>query len=264
MVAPARSTSAGSPRQRVRPTAIPPACTTRVGRRARLAGIEPGTDHDEADGGDLRGERREPVVLAAAVVVALPFFMPEKFSPGPIWLVPALESGLLIAMLIADPGRIDKTSVRIHRIRLAFVALLAAGAAFATASLTADLLEGGKLTNAPGKLLTAAVLVFADLVIAFAFVYWELADGGPGHRANVPIPHPDLAFPQHMAPELAPPGWRPVFVDYLYLSLTNGIAFSPTDVMPLAHWAKLVMGLQSVGALVLIGLVVARAVNVLN
>ena len=204
------------------------------------------------------------MVLAAAVAVVLPFFMPEHFSPGPIWVVPVLESGLLVAMLLADPGRIDRTSVRIHRIRLAFVALLALGAAYATVGLTVDLLEGGTLTNSPSELLTAAVLVFTDLVIAFAFVYWELADGGPGYRANAAIPHPDLAFPQHTSPDLAPPGWRPVFVDYLYLSLTNSIAFSPTDVMPLAHWAKLVMGLQSVAALVLVGLVVARAVNVLN
>jgi hypothetical protein len=130
--------------------------------------------------------------------------------------------------------------------------------------LTADLLEGGKLTNSPSDLLSAALLVFTDLVIAFGFAYWELADGGPGHRANHRVPHPDLAFPQHMSPDLAPPGWRPVFVDYLYLSVTNSIAFSPTDVMPLAHWAKLVMSLQSVAALALVGLVVARAVNVLN
>jgi hypothetical protein len=229
------------------------------------ARIEPGPDDDaSAADSELRGERREPVVLAAAVAVVLPFLMPERFTPGPFWLVPVLESGLLIAMLLADPGRIDKTSLRIHRIRLTFVAVLAVGAAWATTALTIDILDGGKITNSPSELLTAAVLVFADIVIAFGFVYWELADGGPGHRANFPVPHPDLAFPQHMSPDLAPPGWRPVFVDYLYLSLTNSIAFSPTDTMPLVHWAKLVMALQSAAALVLVGLVVARAVNVLS
>jgi len=215
------------------------------------------------DDPDLRGESRWPVVIAAAVVVVLPFLMPEKFTPGPVWLVPAIESGLLIAMLVADPGRIDRHSARIHALRLAFVTLLAVGAGFAVGNLTAEILRGGKIVNDPGELLFAAVLVFADIVIAFAFVYWELADGGPGYRANHPVAHPDLAFVQHTSPELAPPGWRPVFVDYLYLSLTNSIAFSPTDTMPLAHWAKLVMGLQSAAAIVLIGLVVAQAVNVL-
>ena len=61
---------------------------------------------------------------------------------------------------------------------------------------------------------------------------------------------------------MRPPGWRPTFVDYLYLAVTNGLAFSPTDVMPLAHWAKLAMGIQSIASLSLIGLVIARAVNI--
>jgi hypothetical protein len=72
----------------------------------------------------------------------------------------------------------------------------------------------------------------------------------------------DLAFTQQVSPELARPNWRPGFGDYLYLSLTTSIAFSPTDVMPLALWAKLAMGLQSMIALAVVGLVVARAVNV--
>lgn len=211
----------------------------------------------------LRGESRWPVVVAALVVVVLPFLMPEKFTPGPVWLVPLVESGLLLAMLIADPGRIDRHSTRIHALRLTFVTLLALGAAFAVGNLTVEILHGGKIVKEPTELLWAAVLVFTDIVISFAFVYWELADGGPGYRANNPVPHPDLAFVQHTSPELARPGWRPVFVDYLYLSLTNSIAFSPTDTMPLAHWAKLIMGAQSAVALVLVGLVVAQAVNVL-
>jgi hypothetical protein len=65
-------------------------------------------------------------------------------------------------------------------------------------------------------------------------------------------------------PTLAPPGWRPGFGDYLYLSLTNATAFSPTDTMPLTHTAKLVMAVQSVAALLTVGLVVARAVNILG
>ena len=61
----------------------------------------------------------------------------------------------------------------------------------------------------------------------------------------------------------APQGWRPGFLDYLYTSLTNATAFSPTDTMPLTQTAKTVMGVQSVTALVTVGLVVARAVNIL-
>ena len=67
---------------------------------------------------------------------------------------------------------------------------------------------------------------------------------------------------QHINPDLAPPGWRPRFVDYLYLGFTNATAFSPTDTMPLAAWVKLAMMLQSLISLVILGLVIARAVNV--
>ena len=67
-----------------------------------------------------------------------------------------------------------------------------------------------------------------------------------------------------MSPELAPPGWRPLFIDYLYLGMTNSLAFSPTDVMPLVPWAKIAMALQSLISLAILGLVVARAVNILT
>ena len=65
-------------------------------------------------------------------------------------------------------------------------------------------------------------------------------------------------------PALAKPAWRPEFFDYLYTSFTNATAFSPTDVMPMSRWAKLLMMLQSAVALMLAILVIARAVNILN
>jgi hypothetical protein len=61
----------------------------------------------------------------------------------------------------------------------------------------------------------------------------------------------------------SPPGWRPGFIDYLYVSLTNATAFSPTDTMPLTQTAKLMMGLQSLVSVVTLGLVISRAVNIL-
>ena len=67
-----------------------------------------------------------------------------------------------------------------------------------------------------------------------------------------------------MNPQLAPPEWRPIFADYLYLGFTNALAFSPTDVMPLARWAKLMMALQSIASLVILSLVIANAVNLLG
>jgi len=77
-------------------------------------------------------------------------------------------------------------------------------------------------------------------------------------RQHTPV---DFAFTQQMSPELAPPGWRPVFLDYLHLGFTNATAFSPTDVMPLTLRAKYIMILQSTVSLAVFGLIVARAVN---
>ncbi len=75
---------------------------------------------------------------------------------------------------------------------------------------------------------------------------------------------PDLAFPEQMNPRLAQPGWRPEFSDYLYLGFTNATALSPTDVMPLSRWAKLAMAVQAVDSLMILGLVIARAINILK
>jgi len=213
---------------------------------------------------DLRGDPRAPVVITLLVAIALPLLMPSEFSPGDGFVASGIEASLLVAMLVTDPGRIDARSAKVRAIRIALICVLVIGAAWATVALIVDIVDGGSKTNSAGELLLAGGLVFAYIAIAFAFLYWELDSGGPGRRAHVTVAHPDFAFPQHASPHLAPPGWRPVFLDYLYLGITNSIAFSPTDVMPLAHWAKLAMAVQSIASLAVLGLVIARAVNVLG
>ena len=76
--------------------------------------------------------------------------------------------------------------------------------------------------------------------------------------------YPDFAFPEHLNAHVTRPGWRPEFFDYLYLGFTNATAFSPTDVMPLARWAKLSMAVQATASIAVLGLVIARAVNILK
>ena len=213
--------------------------------------------------GPPTGERRTLVVLALAVAIVLPLLMPQHFLPVPVWLVPVILGVLLIALLAVDPGRIDRHSVQAHYIRIGIVVILIANTGGATAFLTRDLIYGhGSITNSAPALMRVGAVVWVGLVIAFSFLYWELDLGGPGERAHNERKYPDLAFPEELSPEVRPPGWRPVFVDYLYLGLTNSLAFSPTDVMPLARWAKLTMGIQSIASFAIIGLVFARAVNI--
>lgn len=211
-----------------------------------------------------RGEHRWPVLGMLAVASALPLFMPERLTLGPNWLLPTIEGALLIAVAVSDPGRIDQRSREVRSLRLTLIFVLAMGTAVATGQLINDLIRGGGITNSADLLLQAGSLVWIELVLVFGFLYWELDAGGPGQRAHQPSRPPDLAFPQHLSPDLARPGWRPVFYDYLYLGFTNSTAFSPTDVMPLAHWAKLTMAVQATASLLILGLIVARAVNILN
>ena len=126
------------------------------------------------------------------------------------------------------------------------------------------LVVGGSLTDSATRLLLTGGAVWFSNNIVFALLYWEVDGGGSVARALGSPEYPDLAFPQHMNPDLAPPAWRPMFIDYLYLGMTNSLAFSPTDVMPLVPWAKIAMALQSLVSLAILGLVVARAVNILT
>jgi len=212
----------------------------------------------------VRGEPRAPVIIAVVVTMVIPLFVPHSLLPGPHWIASAVEAVLLVAMLVSDPGRIDRRSGKVRAVRIALISFLAAVSAWSTARLITDLINGGPVTNSAGQLLTGGSLVWLYMVIAFGFVFWELDAGGPGERAHGMKRHPDLAFPQQVSHELAPPGWRPVFVDYLYLGFTGALAFSPTDVMPLAHWAKLSLAVESLASLAILGLVIARAVNVFS
>jgi uncharacterized membrane protein len=212
----------------------------------------------------VQGEKRWPMALTLLVAMALPFLLPPRFSLGPRWIIPAIEALLLVALILADPGRIDRRSTVVRALSVALVVILVAGAAVVTTRLVVDLIRGGPETNSPGQLLRVGSLAWIYVIITFSFLYWELDGGGPEVRARETPTFPDLAFPEHLNHHVARPGWRPEFFDYLYLGFTNATAFSPTDVMPLSRWAKLAMAVQATACLVIMGLVIARAVNILK
>jgi hypothetical protein len=199
--------------------------------------------------------------MASAVVAAivLTILMPDDVRLGPNWLLPVIEGVLLVALVVSDPGRIDHP---LRALNIGLVSVLVLGALWATVLLMTHLINGGKETDSAEALLAAGSTVWASNIIAFALLYWELDSGGAAARARHSPQHPDLAFPQQLNPSVAPADWRPRFFDYLYLGFTNATAFSPTDAMPLALWAKATMALQALISLVILGLVIARAVNV--
>jgi hypothetical protein len=209
------------------------------------------------------GEPRWPPLAALLIFIALNIaariYIPNESVAHVPWLVPAIEVLLLVVLLTSNPtGAADRR--RLHRIALAVVALLVVAALWATVILIHDLIEGVGVSQNPSELLASGAEVWLGNIFAFSMLYWLMDGGGPIARTRHPDPV-DFAFTQHMSPELAPPGWRPVFLDYLHLGFTNSTAFSPTDVMPLSLRAKYTMLVQSTVALALFGLVVARAVN---
>ena len=222
-----------------------------------------GDAHDTSPAA-VQGEARWPSVAAVLVALVLTLLRPAEVRLTPAWLLPSVEGILLLALVIRDPGRIDRRSTQLRAVSICVVALLVLDALIATGYLVKVLIDGGALTKSAPDLLEAGTIVWLSNVIAFSLLFWELDCGGAAARAHGMPRSPDLAFPQQLSPEVSPTGWRPQFADYLYLGVTNSTAFSPTDVMPLTTWAKGAMAVQSLISLVVLGLVVARAVNVLQ
>jgi hypothetical protein len=203
--------------------------------------------------------------MAVAVITAvlLTGWLPSGVRPESRWFLGVIGVVLLV-VIVADPGRIDRSTRPVRLLSRLLLGLLALSAAISTALLVHVLVVGGELTHSATRLLLTGGAVWFSNNIVFALLYWEVDGGGSVARALGSPEYPDLAFPQHMNPDLAPPAWRPMFIDYLYLGMTNALAFSPTDVMPLVPWAKIAMALQSLVSLAILGLVVARAVNILT
>ena len=208
------------------------------------------------------GEARWPMAGAVLAAIVLTILLPNSIRVGPRWLVPLLEGVLLVIVVVGDPVRISRRSRELRTVSIVLVSVLVLGTLWSTGLLIDDLIHGGPETNSADDLLAAGTAVWFSNIIAFALLYWEVDGGGAAARAHRIPDYDDFAFPQQSNPRLARPGWRPRFVDYLYLGFTNATAFSPTDVMPLAPWAKLTMAVQSFISIAILGLVIARAVNV--
>jgi uncharacterized membrane protein len=197
-------------------------------------------------------------ILAA---IGLQLLLPARLTAGPSWLVPGLEGALLIGMFMATPKQLEHEHTGRRRAALGLTAFVSAANVYSLVALTHFLLHH-KVSNGPA-LIVSGVLIWLTNFLIFALWYWELDRGGPGRRAAGHDSPPDFLFPQMTDDRIEPLHWRPHFVDYLYVSLTNATAFSPTDTMPLTPMAKSVMGVQALVSLVTIGLIVSRAVNIL-
>ena len=206
----------------------------------------------------------ESVVPAQVTVlgaICLQLLLPDRLTVGPSWLIPALEGVLLGGLALSSPRELEREHTRRRTVALAMIAFVSAANVYSLAALTHFLLHHH--VGNGRELIVSGVLIWLTNFLIFALWYWELDRGGPGKRAAGRDEIPDFLFPQMNDDRIEPLHWRPRFSDYLYVSLTNATAFSPTDTMPLSAMAKSVMGVQAVVSLVTIGLIVSRAVNIL-
>ncbi|MEZ0090202.1 hypothetical protein [Streptacidiphilus sp. EB129] len=210
------------------------------------------------------GEQRWAVSIALLVAIAVQWSLPERLTVQPHWLLPVLELLLMVALVFANPHRrIERATMPVRVLGLLLAAAVSLANGWSAVLLVHDLLTGSHGVGAGALLMTGGGIWLTN-IIAFSLWYWEADRGGPAARAHGTHEYPDFLFPQMQQQGMSPPDWEPEYVDYLYLAFTNATAFSPTDVMPLSRWSKLLMGIQSTVSLLTLALIVARAVNVLQ
>jgi uncharacterized membrane protein len=209
------------------------------------------------------GEKRWPVSLVLTATALLQTSLPEQYTLGGRFLGPAIEIALVVVLTLLNPSYILKHTSQLRNLALLLASVISLFNIFTIAKMISDLATGNWTRGAASLLLTGASVWLIN-VIATSLWYWEHDLGGPASRAQALQQHPSFLFPQMANPEFAEPHWRPTFVDYFYLSFTNASAFSPTDVLPLKPWAKILMMVQSVVSLTTLAIVIARAINTLH
>ena len=201
-------------------------------------------------------------VLAAGVLRAtLP---PELRSGDARWLFPLVVVALLVALVVGDPGRIDRDEPWLRWMTAGLIGVITLANADAAVRLVVSIVNVSPFTNDAKVLLASGGAIWLSNVIAFGLWYWALDRGGPAARTLGSGTPPALVFPEMKNEEHVGPNWSPRFVDYFHFSFATATAFSPTDVSAIRPWMKLLLMAEEAVSLVVALLVVARAVNILK
>jgi hypothetical protein len=202
------------------------------------------------------------LALAAAIILQVVVLqVNDTLSLGPQYLLIATEIGMAI-LLAASLGVRSANSKDLQKLTagglLGFISL----ANFASLIVILYNLIVGHATVTGGELLASAIAIFLTNIIVYALWYWEIDSPGMTSR-RWSKNDKDFQFTQQdMKSEY--PDWRPEFVDYLYLSITNAVNFAPADSKPLTRAAKMLMASQALVAVFTLALVLARSVSILG
>jgi uncharacterized membrane protein len=201
------------------------------------------------------------VFAAGLMRLALPDELRLADAPG---LLIAVLAVLMVALMLGDPGRIDRQARWLRALTGVLIAVITIANAGSSLRLVLGIYDSQPFTEDAHLLLTSGGIIWFTNVIAFGLWYWDLDRGGAAARATGSSITPAFVFPEMSNPEHAPEDWSPAFVDYLHLSFSTATAFSPTDVSAIKPWAKLMMMAEEAISLIVGLLVVARAVNILK
>jgi hypothetical protein len=207
-------------------------------------------------------ESRWPPAIALALTAALLLgVLPKHVVVLPMWV--SHVSAIAVFASLAAAAMLD--SPRWRRVERALIVVLGLVYAINTVAQLADLV--GVIAIRPqgtsaAVLLSSAVGIWIENIVVFSLVYWQIDGGGPDERAGGVAKAPDWGFPAPPGVDGAP-AKAPAYVDYFCLAYTTATAFSPTDVSPYTHRAKLLMTAQSAISLVTLVVVLSRAINVL-
>jgi hypothetical protein len=219
------------------------------------------------------GENRLPPACAVVVALVVYALLPTSILFTGRLVIPVVEVLLLVALVVANPRRLTRETRWTRGVSIALAGVVILTNLVSLGLLVAELADND---TSAGNLLLAAMQVWVTNVIGFGLLFWEMDRGGPvarRRRRRDELPAADWRFSQDENDDAVvevsrtsseSSGWVPTFVDYLYLSLTNSSAFSPTDTMPLTSRAKVLMGIEATAALLTSLLVVARAVGSLG
>lgn len=201
------------------------------------------------------------VQLILLGVIVLQLLLPARLNLLPKLVLPILELICLVVLQFVTPKAPMYSSRIRHLVAVALIVVVTIANASSLELLIRALVHATK-TEAP-SLLISAVSIYVTNIVVFGLLYWEMDGGGPGVRRSNDTNSRDFLFPQQNISYQQKVIWHPTFIDYLYVSITNATAFSPTDTMPLSRRSKMIMGGQAFLSLLVIALVAARAINIL-
>jgi len=212
----------------------------------------------------LPGEARWPMALAVVATGVLRGTLPSELRNGDARWPMLVVVILLVALIIGDPGRIDRDVPWLRVLTTVLIGVITLSNAEAAVRLVISIIDVTPFTNNAKVLLASGGTIWLTNVIAFGLWYWDLDRGGPAARATGNGHPPALVFPEMKNEEHMAPGWSPKFVDYFHFAFATATAFSPTDVSAIRPWMKLMLMAEEAISLIVALLVVARAVNILK